>query len=68
MPINMGEGIMSKEDSYILHLENKVKQLTYLLDQERIKSFGLKRLIVETRFSLQPLLNKLDRVRKGGEL
>lgn len=59
---------MSKEDSYILHLENKVKQLTYLLDQERAKSFGLKRLIVETRFSLQPLLSKLDKVRKGGNL
>lgn len=59
---------MSKEDSYILHLENKVKQLTYLLDQERAKSFGLKRLLVEARFSLQPLLSKLDKVRKGGEL
>ena len=59
---------MSKEDSYILHLENKVKQLTYLLDQERVKSFGLKRLLVEARFQLTPLLNKLDRVRKGGEL
>lgn len=59
---------MSKEDSYVLHLENKVKQLTYLLDQERAKSFGLKRLIVETRFSLQPLLSKLDKVRKGGNL
>lgn len=59
---------MSKEDSYVLHLENKVKQLTYLLEQERAKSFGLKRLIVETRFSLQPLLSKLDKVRKGGNL
>lgn len=59
---------MSKEESYVLHLENKVKQLTYLLEAERVKSFGLKRLIVETRFQLQPLLSKLDRVRKGGDL
>lgn len=56
---------MSKEDNYILHLENKVKQLTYLLEQERIKSFGLKRLLVEARFQLQPLLSKLDKVRRG---
>lgn len=56
---------MSEQQKYVLHLENRVKQLEYLLEQERIKSFGLKRLLVEARFSLQPLLNKLDRVKKG---
>jgi hypothetical protein len=56
---------MSEQQLYTLHLENKVRQLEYLLEQERVKSFGLKRLICEARFSLQPLLNKLDRVRKG---
>jgi len=56
---------MSEQQKYVLHLENKVKQLEYLLEQERIKSFGLKRLLVEARFQLQPLLSKLDKVRKG---
>jgi hypothetical protein len=56
---------MSEQDKHLLHLANKVKQLEYLLEQERIKNFGLKRLIVETKFQLQPLLAKLDRVRKG---
>lgn len=56
---------MSEQQKYVLHLENKIKQLEYLLEQERIKSFGLKRLICEARFSLQPLLNKLDRVKRG---
>ena len=56
---------MSKTELDLLHYINKVKQLEYLLEQERIKVFGLKRLIVETRFQLQPLLAKLDRVKKG---
>lgn len=56
---------MSEQQKYVLHLENRVKQLEYLLEQERIKSFGLKRLLVEARFQLQPLLSKLDKVRKG---
>lgn len=56
---------MSEQQKYVLHLENKVRQLEYLLQQERVKSFGLKRLIVETMFSLKPLLNKLDKVKKG---
>ena len=56
---------MSKTELDLLHYINKVKQLEYLLEQERIKNFGLKRLIVETKFQLQPLLAKLDRVRKG---
>ena len=56
---------MSEQQKYVLHLENKVKQLEYLLEQERIKSFGLKRLLVEARFQLQPLLSKLDKVRNG---
>jgi hypothetical protein len=56
---------MSKTELDLLHYINKVKQLEWLLEQERIKNFGLKRLIVETKFQLQPLLAKLDRVRKG---
>ena len=56
---------MSKQEQDLLHYINKVKQLEWLLEQERIKNFGLKRLIVETKFQLQPLLAKLDRVRKG---
>lgn len=59
---------MGKQELDLLFYMNKVRQLEQLLEVERVKCFGLKRLIVETRFSLQPLLNKLDRVRKGGEL
>lgn len=56
---------MSEQQLRELQLQNKVRQLEYLLEQERIKCFGLKRLLVEARFQLQPLLAKLDRVRKG---
>lgn len=56
---------MSEQQLQILQLQNKVKQLDYLLEQERIKCFGLKRLIVEAKFQLRPLLNKLEKVRKG---
>lgn len=56
---------MSKEDLDLLYYKNKVRQLEFLLEQERVKCFGLKRLICEARFSLQPLLTKLDRVRKA---
>ena len=56
---------MSKDQADLLHYQNRCRQLEYLLEQERIKNFGLKRLIVETRFQLQPLLAKLDRVKKG---
>lgn len=56
---------MSEQQLRELHLQNKVRQLEYLLEQERIKCFGLKRLLVEARFQLQPLLAKLEKVRKG---
>lgn len=56
---------MSEQQLRELHLQNKVRQLEYLLEQERIKCFGLKRLIVEAKFQLRPLLNKLEKVRKG---
>jgi len=56
---------MSKQEQDLLYYTNRCHQLAYLLEQERIKNFGLKRLIVETRFQLQPLLAKLDRVKKG---
>lgn len=56
---------MSEQQLQIIQLQNKVKQLEYLLEQERVKNFGLKRLIVEAKFQLRPLLNKLEKVRKG---
>ena len=55
---------MSEQQLQIIQLQNKVNQLQYLLEQERIKCFGLKRLLVEARFQLQPLLAKLEKVRK----
>jgi hypothetical protein len=57
---------MSEHQKYVLHLENKVKQLEYLLDQERVKCFGLKRILIEARFQLTPILGKLDSIRRGG--
>jgi hypothetical protein len=53
---------MSKEDQHLLHLTNKVKQLEYLLEQERVKNFGLRRLLVELKFMAKPFLNKLEKI------
>lgn len=54
---------MSDDKLRVLQLENKVHQLTQLLEDERVKNFSLRRLICEVRFQLRPLWNKLDKIR-----
>lgn len=54
---------MSDKDLQILHLKNKVHQLEQLLEQERVKCFGLRRLFAELRAQGIPLLRKLEKVK-----
>lgn len=54
---------MSEQQKYVLHLENRVHQLTQLLETERVKNFELRRFLVELRFLAKPVLSKLERVK-----
>lgn len=54
---------MSDKDLQILQLQNKVSQLTQLLEVERVKNYSLRRLLCEIRFQIRPLWNKLDKIR-----
>lgn len=56
---------MSEQQKYVLHLENRVHQLTQLLETERIKNYELRKFLVELRFLAKPVLSKLEKV-KGG--
>lgn len=58
---------MSEQQLYTLHLENKVKQLEYLLEQERVKNYSLRKLLVELRFASLPFLNKIQNISKVKE-
>ena len=54
---------MSEQQKYVLHLENRVHQLTQLLETERVKNFELRRFLVELRFLAKPVLTKLEKVK-----
>ncbi len=54
---------MSEQQKYVLHLENRVHQLTQLLETERVKNFELRRFLVELRFLAKPVLSKLEKVK-----
>lgn len=54
---------MSEQQKYVLHLENRVHQLTQLLETERIRNFELRRFLVELRFLAKPVLSKLEKVK-----
>lgn len=54
---------MSEQQLQIIQLQNKVNQLSQLLEVERVKNFTLRRLLCEIRFQIRPLWNKLDKIR-----
>lgn len=54
---------MSEQQLRELHLQNKVRQLEQLLEQEKIRNFGLRRLFAELRATGIPMLRKLEKVK-----
>lgn len=54
---------MSEQQLQIIQLQNKVNQLSQLLEVERVKNYSLRRLLCEIRFQIRPLWNKLDKIR-----
>lgn len=54
---------MSEQQLRELHLQNKVRQLEQLLEQEKVKNFGLRRLFAELRATGIPMLRKLEKVK-----
>lgn len=58
---------MSEQQKYVLHLENKVRQLEYLLQQERAKNFSLRKLLVKIRFQALPFLTEIQNIKGGVE-
>lgn len=54
---------MSEQQLRELHLQNKVHQLEQLLEQEKVKNFGLRRLFAELRATGIPMLRKLEKVK-----
>jgi hypothetical protein len=56
-----GEG-MSEQDKHLLHLSNRVHQLTQRLEAEQAENKRLKRILAEISFEGKSLLKKLERV------
>ena len=54
---------MSEQQLQIIQLQNRVNQLSQLLEVERVKNYSLRRLLCEIRFQIRPLWNKLDKIR-----
>lgn len=55
---------MSEQQKYVLHLENRVRQLEQLWEVEKVKNYELRRFLVELRFLAKPVLSKLEKVKK----
>lgn len=53
---------MSKQEVDLLHYTNRVKQLEYLLEEEREKNKRLMTAIAEVRFEGRSLLKKLEKL------
>jgi hypothetical protein len=53
---------MSEQDKHLLHLSNKVHQLTQRLEAEQAENKRLKRILAEVSFEGKSLLKKLERV------
>jgi hypothetical protein len=53
---------MNKQQSDLIHWQNKSHQLQQLLDLEREKNKKLKQIISEVRFTGKALINRLENV------
>ena len=53
---------MSEQDKHLLHLTNKVHQLTQLLEQSEKENKRLKRILAELSFDAKNWLAKLGRI------
>ena len=53
---------MSKQEQDLLYYKNRCHQLDQLLEAEKVKNFGLRRLLAEIRFASLPFLNKIQNI------
>ncbi len=53
---------MSKTEADLLHFQNRVKQLDYLLSEEKEKNRELLKLIAEAKFAMRPWIKRLERL------
>lgn len=54
---------MSKDQADLLYYKNRCRQLEQLLEDERVKNFGLRKLLAKVRFAAMPLLTELQNVK-----
>lgn len=53
---------MSKQEADLIHYMNRVKQLEWLLEEEREKNKRLMTAVAEVRFEGRSLLKKLEKL------